>query len=716
MEVEDLFKKYNVKLGKQISEDKVDIEKFSREYQQFKREMSPELTKYENWCQKLGNLIKVKASKKDEEKIEKYLKITHLDITPSQAISLAVVALILTFFLGILLTIIIFLTKGVFSILLVFLTLVTSLFIFYYLYKMPARLANKWRLKASSQMVPCILYVVIYMRHTSNLERAIAFAASQLQPPLSLDLRKVFWDVQTGKYSTIKESLEGYLEVWRDDNIEFVESFHLIESSLYEPSEERRIQILEKSLQVVLDGVYEKMMNYSREIRSPIINTYMLGVVLPTLGIVLVPFASTLLKGLVKWYHLFVFFNLIIPFFVFYIMSEVLLKRPGGYGETEALELNPNYEKFKRKRPYVIAFFMVLPLLILGLLPFIFQFTSFPELLNLKKDYRLSELGISFFGDAKIFDFKEVNGQTIGPFGPIALILSLFIPLGIALFFSIAYNMKTKEIIKYREDSKKLEQEFTNSLFQLGNRLGDGIPAEIAFSYLIDSTRGQKTEGFFRAVTTNIQQLGMSVENAIFDEKRGAIIYYPSAIVSSSMRILVESVKKGLQVAARSLMSISEYVKNIHKINERLRDLLAEVVSDMKSNMVFLSPLLAGIVVGLGGMITSILNRLQTLFELQSDGGVVNIDTLRTITDMFNLDKMIPPYFLQLSIGIFIIQSIFILSSTLVTIDSGEDRLRKIYETGRNLKRGVIIYFFIALISVLALSILAGIAIGGLGV
>jgi hypothetical protein len=56
----------------------------------------------------------------------------------------------------------------------------------------PSRLANKWRLKASSQMVPAILYVVVYMRHTSNLEKAIAFASEHLSYPLSLDFKKYF--------------------------------------------------------------------------------------------------------------------------------------------------------------------------------------------------------------------------------------------------------------------------------------------------------------------------------------------------------------------------------------------------------------------------------------------------------------------------------------------------------------------------------------------
>jgi hypothetical protein len=587
-----------------------------------------------------------------------------------------------------------------------FLGIIASLFIFYYAYSMPERLANSWRLKASAQMVPAVLYAVVYMKHTSNLERAIAFASEHLEGPLALDFKKVFYDVEIGKFSTIKASLESYLEQWRDYAPEFVESFHLIESSLFEPSEARRIEILEKSLQVILDGVYEKMLKYSREIRSPLTNVYMLGIILPTLMLALLPLASTLLGGMIKWQHVFIIFNIIIPFFVFYLTLNVLLKRPGGYGETSVLEMNPEYQKYKSRKPWLIAALVAIPLFLIGMIPFISYFIF-------NKDPSFTQFGINFFGNMKLFDFRVFGGSTVGPFGPLAIILSLFIPLSIALFFSIAYRLKTKELIKVRESTKKLEEEFTNSLFQLGNRLGDGIPAEIAFAKVAESMRGQKTEGFFAIVNQNIQQLGMSVERAIFDKKRGAIIYYPSALISTSMRILVESVKKGLKVAAQSLMSISEYIKNIDKINQRLRDLLAEVVSDMKSNMVFLAPLLTGVVVGLSSMITMILNRLEAIQALGAEqaGGAFG---LSNIMGLFDVNEMVPPYFLQVIIGIYLVEIIFILTSALVTVDSGKDPLREKSDLSRNLLTGIALYLITALISIIALSLLAAFALSGM--
>ncbi|MDP3881509.1 MAG: hypothetical protein Q8Q31_01385 [Nanoarchaeota archaeon] len=724
---EDIIKKYTEKIEKEISSSQASHE--SKEYLQFKQDMVMEVTRYERWAKSLGSTFKVKLSDKENTKIQRYLDDSHLDVTASQALALSIMSLLIVFAITLIGAFSIFLINGSETVspelfTFVVLGMLAALFIFYYTYTMPQRLANSWKMKASSQMVPAILYVVIYMKHTSNLERAIEFAAQHLEGPLALDLKKIFYDVEISKFSTIKQSLDNYLEGWNDYAPEFVESFHLIESSLYEPSENRRVQILEKGLQVILDGIYEKMLKYSREIRSPLTNVYMLGIILPTLGLAIIPLASTLLQGAIKWYHVMILFNIIVPFIVFFMTSEIMLKRPGGYGDASILELNPDYPKYKSKKPWLIAGAIALPLFVIGILPFLFQMNFFVDTLGLQKDYTFEEVGISMAPETKLFDFKTLNitspsnperviqkSTLAGPFGPLGTILSLFIPFSIALFFVIAYKKKTYDLIKSRDKTKSLEDEFTNSLFQLGNRLGDGMPPEIAFSKVAESTKGQATNQFFVTINQNIQQMGMSVDNAVFDKKRGAIIYFPSALIATSMRILIESSKKGLQVAARSLMSISDYVKNIQKINQRLKDLLAEVVSDMKSNMTFLAPLLAGIVVGLSSMIIAVISKLETQALQGGELGANNLGSLAGVVKIFASSEMIPPYFLQLAVGTYIIEIIFILTIALVTLDAGKDPLREKYDLSKNLKTGIFLYLLTALFSIVVLTMLAAFAI-----
>jgi len=714
--VDEILRKHGARIESQIKTSNIGNIDYSREYVKFKDEKSPELNRYERWCNSAGNIIKLKISKKDEVKFRKSFEIAHIEAEPWQALSLSVMIFLLIFFAGVFSSIGIAMIKGglaEFPLLFFMLVTIISIFLFYYINDYPNRIANRWRLKASSQMVPAILYIVVYMRHTSNLEKAIEFASEHLQAPLSLDFKKIFYNVALGKFPTIKESLDNYLERWRDYSIEFIESFHLIESSLFEPEDSRRIATLEKSLQVVLDGVYDKMLKFTHDVKAPLTNVYMLAIMLPILGIALIPLASAMLGGMIKWPHIIILYNLVIPFLAFFMMDKIMFLRPGGYGETSYLEKNPLYPQYKNKGAFFSAFLICFPLFLIGIFPLIFQFTNLPDLIGLNQALTFGDLGINFpeISEELFFNFIKTNTGIAGPFGAGALFLSLFIPLSIALFFSIAYKDRTSLIIKERDKTKQLELEFNNSLFQLGNRLGDGIPPELVFAKVSESSKGLVSGEFFRRVDYNIRNLGMNVEKAIFDSRKGALIFYPSDLIATSMRILTEASKKGLKIAAISLISISEYVKNLQKITERLKDLLAEISSEMKSNMTFLAPLLSGIVVGLALMITSILNKLN-LASLSGE----NIEGLGSqfsgILDIFQVENMIPPYYLQIAIGIYLIQMIFILTRTLVTIDSGEDKLEETYKIGNNLQSGMLFYFFTSLLATFILFILSSIVLG----
>lgn len=715
--IDEIFRKHGARIEQQMNSFNSSQEttsSFSKEYSKFKEEMAPEFTRYEKWCNGLGSVFHLKVSAKDELKIRKQIEIAHLETEPWQVFGLGFMAFLTVFFFGLFFSLALALIRGgitQFPYILFFMLFLSSLFLFYFATNYPSRLANKWRLKASSQMVPAILYVVVYMRHTPNLEKAIAFAAENLQAPLALDFRKVFYDVQIGKFSSMKESLDNYLATWRDYAPFFVESFQLVEGSLFEPDNSRRITSLEKALQVVLDGVHDKMLKFVQEVKSPLQNTYMFTVVLPVLGIALLPMASAMLNGMITATHVFLLYVIIFPFLAFYLTDRIMVLRPGGHGESSLLEKNPLYSQYRSNAYYLKAFLICFPLIIIGLLPFILQYEPLTSILGLKSDYTFSEIGLGGLGTGNIFDFRQVGDERNGPFGAGALFLSLFIPLGLALFFSIAYKGKTAGLIEEREKTKNLELEFNNSLFQLGNRIGNGTPPELVFGKIAESSKGLVTEDFFKLVNYNIMQMGMSVEKAIFDSKTGAILHYPSELIATSMKILVESSKKGLGIAAVSLTSISEYVKNIQKITNRLKDILAEVVSEMKSNMTFLAPLLSGVVVGLAAMISTILTKLSAT----TAGAEANVAGIgMNLNTFFNGDVMVAPYFLQISIGIYLIEIIFILTTALVTVDSGEDKLERTNKIGRNLFGGMMFYFFASLIAVTALFLLSTIVLGNL--
>ena len=169
--------------------------------------------------------------------------------------------------------------------------------------------------------------------------------------------------------------------------------------------------------------------------------------------------------------------------------------------------------------------------------------------------------------------------------------------------------------------------------------------------------------------------------------------------------MLIQSIKKGPEVAAQALTNISRYIKEIHKVNERLKDLMAEIISSMKSQIKFMTPAIAGIVIGITSMITTIIGRLgKQLADYASEGSATGAQT--TIISLFG--DGIPTFYFQLVVGIYVVQIIFILTVLSNGIENGSDKLAERYSLGKNLIRSVSMYCFIALVVMIMFNIIAG--------
>jgi MFS family permease len=707
-EYDELLVKYRQKLNKELGVDNANIntdtpinpEVISKEYIQFKNELLPNnLSFYEKACQFSEKILKIAPDKKKLPDIEESIRITHLNITPAGVFSFSLLGPLTYILIGILLSMLIpaILGAGISTFFMLFF-IITGLIMIFPLQALPGMIANNWRMNASNQMVLCIFYVVTYMRHTSNLERAIEFAAHHLSGPLALDLKKVLWDVETEQFSSIKESLDNYLETWKKWNLEFVESFHLIESSLYESDDARRVSLLDKSLDVILTETYEKMLHYARNLKSPITTLHMLGIILPILGLVILPLVVSFIDG-VRWYHLAAFYNVGLPVLVYLLGKSVLAKRPTGYGAVDISEDHPELKKLKKINinffgtellfsPAILGVTVALILLFLAIIPPALHFVGFPDI-GFGDESVVSSCGFNYC----LLDYREnVNtGALIGPFSLIAAIFSFCIPLALGLGLGIYYKLKSKNVIAIRERAKKLEKEFASGLFQLGNRLGDGIPAEIAFAKVADVMAGTTTGQFFEHVHSNISRMGMSINDALFNPKTGACVYFPSKMIQSSMKVLTESVKKGPKIAAQALINISRYIKEMHRVDERLKDLLSEVISSMKSQINMMTPVIAGIVIGITSMITNILGNLAPLLQSQTTDGASAVPT-----DLFGLG--IPTYFFQGVVGLYVAQLIFILTILSNGIENGSDKLNEEFLLGKNMLRSVLMYVGIALV------------------
>lgn len=703
-EYQELLEKYKRRVKSEFGEaPPVSAATTTREYSEFKRELYPtHYSWYEKSCNFSDNILKLKVDGKKAAKIQKNLDVCHLNVKPSGVIAFSYLLPLFIVVFGSLITF------GVFQL---------SFFLVYFLFagiamvpalqKIPGFMANTWRMKASNQMVQSVFYLVTYMRHTSNLERAIEFAADHLEPPLSLDLRKIIWDVETEKFSNIRDSADAYLQKWKEWDKEFVESFHLVESSLFESSEERRLALLDKALDVILNGTYENMLHYAHSLKSPMTMLHMLGIILPILGLVILPLVVSFLGGgegsspLRSVIYIAVLYNVSLPIGVYYLGKTILSKRPAGYGAAD-ISKKPGVKRFRNVNlplgkkfaisinPFYFSIILFVVAMFIGFSPLILHALG-------SSDFSFDEKG-----NLKMLDYvcppekgpECAEADRVGPYGLGASILSLIVIAGLGGSIGLFFALRSKNVIKIRERTKDLEDEFSSALFQLGNRLGDGLPAEIAFAKVADTMQGTTSGDFFNLAEKNMTRLGMGLEQAIFDPKVGSLVSFPSKVIESSMKVLMESIRRGPRIAAQALVSMSRYIKEIHRVEERLKDLMADVISSMKSQVKFLTPAIAGIVIGITSMISTILTKLSAQLGTFGQGQQAGTGGFGDMLSIFGIG--IPTFHFQIVVGVYIVQIGYILTILSNGIENGADKLSERYALGKNLVNSTLLYCFIA--------------------
>jgi len=681
----ELIRKYKQKIEREIQGANLEKEEagYSQAYLVFKKEQAGKLHSfYERACRLSEKILKIKINPKDAEKVKPFIDLAHLSITPESVYSFT--------YLTSLLSLVLFLIIGLisFNLLFILIGLAVVLGILFYFPTIPRRIFLSWRSRASDQLVLAVLYLVIYVKHTANLERAVKFVAEHMPPPISLDFMKVLWDVETKTYSSVKESLDAYLETWRNWDEEFVESVQLIESAFYEPDPERKNEILDKAVSVLLEGTQDNMISFAHNLQSPIQSLHMLGIVLPVMGLVMLPMIGAFMGASIKWYYLVLLYNVFLPLGVYFIGKSILSTRPAGTDETDIYFYLQ--KKYSESKATLFGKEIKIPSHLIGFLVFLLisspAFIYFSSLLNLSGD----ALRDAIYSNWSVY-------------------ASILIVAGIGFGFAAHYWWSVHKIIKLKKTVEKMEREFSSGIFQLGNRLLEHVPAELAFSRVAQTMSKSEIAKFFITVDYNIRRQGMSLREAIFNSKYGALTYFPSAIIKSMMAVLVEGVKKGPEVAGRSLITISKYLNSVHRVSERLKDLLADTVSSMQMQVKLFIPMISGIVVGLAVLTTTIMLTLgKQISGIETATGAPTAAAPGAgLLEIFQIQYMVPGYIFQLLVGIYLIQIIFLLTMLLSGIINGHDKVEEKYALAKNLFIGTAFYIIITIVVVIIFTALA---------
>lgn len=637
----------------------------SKEYINFVRaeiEAKKKQSIYEKACNFSEKIIKVRASPETEKKFEGAINFCYLNISPSGPLSL--VTLLFLIFSPIFILLAIFHVLSVASVIVCFIFLTASS---YYLYNYPFLKVRIIRSKASTELVLTVLYMGIALREVPNLETAVMFASQNLSGVISHDLKRVIWKIYTQQYLTIQQALEEFTKKWRRENEEFDEAIKLLIASVQQPPD-RGLKMIDESIDLILSRTEERMNHYAQSLRMPVLAIYTMGVILPVITLIIFPIFMIFLQEFVNITFLIVFYNIILPITLFWFINENLKLKPPTTSQPEFKGKITDVNIFGKSFPV----FFILPLF---LIPSILAGNS---LIDYNQNYQLCnkwQLG-NFTIEAmpKGFDLTEDDCKNLMVDVLSPALYSSAIVLTIAFSIGISGFLVTHDKIKISNRVRTLEREFSVALFQLGHQITSGHAIETALEKSKANLKNMEMASFFGRILNNIKILGATLEKAIFSREYGAIHEYPSELIRSIMRIIVEAARKSLYAASTSMLTISSYLKKMHTVDEKIKEMLSETVTSMKFLALFLSPLVAGVTVAMALIVLNIITILSfQLAAITGEGGFEVPGAASFLLGLWKGGVALSPDIFHLVLGIYLIESSILLGMFINGLENGEN-------------------------------------------
>ena len=603
---------------------------------------------YEKICKVFGR-IKFPVPKKIKARLEDEINFCHLNIQPEEAFTTSIILPVFLFF-GLLF---LFAIIGVAGIEMFIMDAVLSVVVFYYLFSYTHFLTRYFRSKAASEMALSIIYMSISLKINGNLESAVSFAASNLTGPLGLDFKKILWDVQTGKYFSVIDGLDWLSKKWKSESEEFVNALSILKSSVNE-TPERMDKNLKEAVDVMLVGTKQRMIKYAMLMKTPlnVINSF--GILLPLLALIFVPIMIIFIPEIAKAEVIGFFYIILLPAILFLFLKQYFYTRPYSYHQIEI----KNEKKYSRQKSLV------------GIISIL-----------------LTALPAAFFW----YELLMINSMFSTTQFVYSLLLIVFIGMSVVIFgifSSFNYLNKNKEIAQ-------IESELPVALFQISISSQTGKPLEAILEEIQPRIRRLKISSFFEKITTNIRSLGKTLEEAIFDKNVGAINSYPSRILKASMKIIIDISKRGSVFVSMALKSMSEFLRDADEVNKTTDEILSDITSEMQVTTLIFAPITAAIVVGLMAIVIYLfayfgqsLQGVQNFFTRIGAGSTA----MSGYMFLFNVGKQIPFHYFQLIVGVYMIEVVSMLSCFLSEISYGDDEVSLLFNLGKSLFIGLVIY------------------------
>ncbi|MEW5936429.1 MAG: hypothetical protein AB1665_01240 [Candidatus Thermoplasmatota archaeon] len=444
----------------------------------------------------------------------------------------------------------------------------------------PFSAAKRAKILALGRSPEALCYMVMSMHLTPSLDRAVSFAAEHAEEPLSSALRRVVWDLYTRRKGSVEEAFQGLIEEWGEGNEELKIAFHSLIAATVEKEPEGRKRVLDKANEVALEGTRRRIEEFASGLSGPSTILFALGILLPLVVGSMLPLMA---------------------------LGSLDIAASAGLGMSAA-----------PSNPLAIILFMdiVFPLgawlyarSILGRRPG----TASPPLLEVP----------GFRGSLGTGGLIIVAFSLLGIALPLlmgegwALLSALLILGGIALAVGSTMRGYVRAAKEVRAKVERLESEFPDALFQLGRKVDEGMPLEIALVKVAEEMKDTEVSVLFSKVSGLIRVMGIGLEDALFHPKLGVLQSYPSRVVRATLRAVMQAVERDPSAAAKMMTDLSGYLRDLRKTDQNVKVQLGGTVDNMQNTAVLFAPLIMGVTVGLYALLGATFATLGTVQMMQ---------------------------------------------------------------------------------------------------
>jgi hypothetical protein len=495
-----------------------------------------------------------------------------------------------------------------------------------YVGEYPKRRAAYMKVHSLGDVPEVVSYIVMAMKLNPNIELALKFAASSSKRQLAKDVKKLMWDLQVRAYDSLDMALGAFASEWGGYSEHFKRSIFLIKSAAEEREEAMRTITLNRALDVVLQGTKGLMQSFSSALHSPTLILYSIFVMVPLSLVSMLPAAA--MVGLrVNAIELALLYDLLFPLATLVYAHSILMRRPAAFTPPDIPGL----------RQAIPAWAWAVLALSSG-----------------------AAISLLYF-----FPLSLPLSRAIFPIWGATAAISIYC-LGVYTPYK-----------KLRDDIKKMEDEFADSLFILGRRVSEGKSPEEGFAYTASMLSGTSVGKAYARAAYNIRCLRTTLRDAVLSTEYGAFSDVYSDRIRATIGMLVDSSGKSGEIAGNSIVKLADHLKELQSIEDDIRKMLYTMTSMLKTTCMVFAPFIGGVTLALSQSISGVVaNTLTSLRDMPASARQYFPMVPEFSAPMVSNDQFV------LIIGLYLIMLVIILLRFVSGIEHGDDRYEFMYSVG----------------------------------